>query len=64
MTVAGDDADASFWRSPRRGWRPGQTAVVYEGDQVVVAGTIASTERWAGADRVTALKKRANWPVV
>ncbi len=36
---------------PAAGVATGQTVVVYEGDRVVVAGTITSTEPWAGADR-------------
>jgi tRNA-specific 2-thiouridylase len=33
---------------PATGIAPGQTAVVYEGDEVILAGTVVSTERWAG----------------
>ncbi len=33
---------------PATGVSPGQTAVVYDGDAVVMAGTICSTERWSG----------------
>ena len=34
---------------PATGVAPGQTAVVYEVDEVIVAGTIASTYRVTGA---------------
>ncbi len=36
---------------PEGGVAPGQTAVVYEGDRVVLAGTIASTEGLMGVER-------------
>jgi tRNA-specific 2-thiouridylase len=35
---------------PASGVAPGQTAVLYEADHVVVAGTIESTERWGLSD--------------
>ena len=44
--VVGEDAFTVSLRDPALGVAAGQTAVLYEGDRVVVAGTIASTERW------------------
>jgi tRNA-specific 2-thiouridylase len=50
MTVNGDRLTVCL-KTPAAGVAPGQTVVLYEAGQVVVAGTITSTERWAGADR-------------
>jgi tRNA-uridine 2-sulfurtransferase len=47
MTVAGDHMTL-FLGEPASGVAPGQTAVVYEADEVIVAGTITSTRKWAG----------------
>jgi tRNA-specific 2-thiouridylase len=49
MIVAGDDMTVSL-REPAAGVAPGQTAVVYEAGNVVVAGTITSTKEWAVRD--------------
>jgi tRNA-specific 2-thiouridylase len=48
MMVAGDDMTV-FLREPADGVAPGQTAVVYEAGEVIVAGTITSTRVWAGS---------------
>jgi len=48
MTVVGDDMTV-FLREPAAGVAPGQTAVVYEAGEVIVAGTITSTKVWAGS---------------
>jgi tRNA-specific 2-thiouridylase len=46
-----EDADDGhiILQEPAFGVAPGQTAVLYEGDNVVLAGTIAKTERWTGS---------------
>ncbi len=49
MIVAGDQMTVSL-REPAAGVAPGQTAVVYEAGNVVVAGTITSTREWAVRD--------------
>ena len=44
------DGGLTAWPAhPASGVAAGQTAVVYEGDQVVIAGTISKTEQWDGA---------------
>ena len=50
LMAAGDDMTL-FLREPATGVAPGQTAVVYEAGEVVVAGTITSTKEWAGRDQ-------------
>jgi tRNA-uridine 2-sulfurtransferase len=52
MTAA-DDQMTALLAEPASGVAPGQTAVVYEGDEVIVAGTITSTQRWAPTGLVT-----------
>jgi len=47
---------------PVVGVAPGQTAVLYEGEKVVLAGTIQSTERWAGPQSL--LERGEMGPVV
>ncbi len=39
-------ADTIVLEAPLRGIAPGQTAVLYEGDAVVLAGTIRTTQAW------------------
>ncbi len=43
-----DDEMTVLLAEPASGVSPGQTAVVYEDDEVIVAGTIAAAEGWAG----------------
>jgi tRNA-specific 2-thiouridylase len=44
-----DDRQVSILlEEPASGVAPGQTAVLYDGDAVVLAGTVRSTERWSG----------------
>jgi tRNA U34 2-thiouridine synthase MnmA/TrmU len=44
--LVGDDK--IVLEQPATGVSPGQTAVVYEGEAVVLAGTIERTEVWRG----------------
>jgi tRNA-uridine 2-sulfurtransferase len=46
LDASGDGFTARL-EAPATGVAPGQTAVVYDEDRVVVAGTIAETQRWA-----------------
>jgi tRNA-uridine 2-sulfurtransferase len=50
VEVADDTLFATLAR-PVSGVAPGQTAVLYQDDQVVVAGTISQTANWAAAPR-------------
>ncbi len=49
---------------PAVGVAPGQTAVVYEADEVIVAGTITSTDGMGRQDSMLTCRKSWNWPVV
>ena len=62
LTLAGDEMTVSMER-PAGGVAPGQTAVVYEADEVVVAGTITSTTGWTRTDQRTS-EKSVDSPVV
>jgi tRNA U34 2-thiouridine synthase MnmA/TrmU len=43
-----DDGLTAVLKEPDSGIAPGQTAVIYEEDRVIVAGTIERTERQRG----------------
>lgn len=62
LTLVGDEMTVSMER-PAGGVAPGQTAVVYEADEVVVAGTITSTTGWTRTDQRTS-EKSVDSPVV
>lgn len=48
--------DRIVLEEPVAGIAPGQTAVLYEGDAVVLAGTILATEKWGGPGTASAQK--------
>jgi hypothetical protein len=49
------DAETILLEEPAVGVAPGQTAVMYEGEDVTAAGTIVSTEGW-GCSSATGLQ--------